>query len=204
MERFRKPKLQEPGTEAKWRKLFSRFLVNNLLLIFSVMIALSGLVLQVGYHMGGPDAHHRNDLQTATMSYEQVRQIDQNKTIWGYNYSGWSSIHKITIVVFSLFMLYHISVHWKWYAGVVRKRLFGRNKEAISLTVLFLLVALTGIIPWLIDLSGSSSLLRMAFIEIHDKITFLLIVLLFLHMIRRSRWFVNTYRKLMHIRKISA
>jgi len=93
-------------------------------------------------------------------------------------------------------MIYHTYVHWKWYKGVITKHLIHKNKQVIIFSILFLLVAITGLIPWFIDLSGSTSILRMLFIEIHDKITFVLIVYFVLHFIKRAKWFSNTYAKL--------
>jgi len=108
----------------------------------------------------------------------------------------WSTIHKFVIVFFFLLMIYHTYVHWKWYKGIITKHLIGKNRQVIILSVLFLLVAVTGLIPWFIDLSGSTSILRMLFIEIHDKITFILIVFFILHFVKRAKWYATAYKKL--------
>jgi hypothetical protein len=93
-------------------------------------------------------------------------------------------------------MVYHTYVHRKWYKGVITKHLIGKNKQVIILSVLFLLVAVTGLISWFIDLSGGNSIFRMLFIEIHDKLTLILIVFLVLHFIKRAKWFAAAYAKL--------
>jgi NAD-dependent dihydropyrimidine dehydrogenase PreA subunit len=185
-------------TEKMKRRTFNNFLINNLLLISGLLIIFSGLALQLGFHMGGHGEHQSGSrgMQFESMQYEQLRAIDTNKIVFGLNYADWSSIHKFVIVCFSLLMIYHTYVHWKWYKGVITKHLLGKNIQVITLSVLFLLVAVTGLIPWFIDLSGSSSVLRMLFIEVHDKITLILIVYFVLHFIKRAKWFSKTYAKL--------
>jgi|WetSurMetagenome_2_1015567.scaffolds.fasta_scaffold54052_2 NAD-dependent dihydropyrimidine dehydrogenase PreA subunit len=185
-------------TENVKMKTFNNFLINNLLLLSGLLIIFSGLALQLGFHMGGHGEHQSGTrgMQFESIQYEQFRGIDTNKIVCGLNYSGWATTHKFFIVIFSLLMIYHTYVHWKWYKGVITKHLIHKNKQVIILSVLFLLVAVTGIIPWFIDLSGSTSIFRMLFIEIHDKITFVLIVFFILHIIKRIKWYSNTYAKL--------
>lgn len=178
------------------KQTFNNFRVNILLLVSGLVMVFSGLSLQLGYHRGGPGGqqivvhkalHH-------SMRYEQARGIDTRKIVHGFTYSSWSAIHKFAMVLFSLFMIYHIYAHWKWYKGVVAKHLIGKNIQVIFLSALFLLVAVTGFVPWIIDLSGNSIILRIFFIEIHDKIALLLIVFLIIHIVRRLKWFFE-FRK---------
>jgi 2-oxoglutarate ferredoxin oxidoreductase subunit delta len=185
-------------TEKISKRTFYNFLIDNLLLISGLMIIFSGLALQLGFHMGGPDEHHiiTFEIQSQSMQYEQLREIDTNKIVWGFNYFAWTTIHKSVIVFFSLLMIYHTYVHWKWCNSVITKHLIGKNKQVIILSVLFLLVAVTGFVSWIIDLSGSTSIFRMLFIEIHDKLTFVLIVFFVLHFIKRAKWFSAAYAKL--------
>jgi hypothetical protein len=185
-------------TEKQRKRIFNNFLINNLLLVCAIVTIFSGLLLQIGFHMGEHDEHQTGDLavQSHTMQYEHLREIDTNKIVCGFSYPAWSAIHKFVIVSFLLLMVYHTYVHWKWYKIVFTKHLIGNNKQIIILTILFLLVAVTGFTPWLIDLSGSTSIIRMLFIEIHDKLTFILIVFLVLHFIKKVKWFITTYAKL--------
>ena len=185
-------------TEKLRNRTFNNFLINNLLLVLGLAMILSGLVMQLGFHMGGHDEHQigARDVQFQSMQYEQLRQIDTSKIVCGFNYPAWSAIHKFVVVFFSLLMINHTYLHWKWYKGVITKHLMCKNNQVVILTILFLLVAVTGIIPWLIDLSGGTSIFRMHFIEIHDKITLILIVFLVLHFIKRAKWFATAYAKL--------
>lgn len=182
----------------KKNRVFNNFLVNNLLLLFGIIMVYSGLVMQVGFHMGGPHGNENGNhtVQSQTMQYEQIREIDSGKIVSGFNYTSWSAIHKFVIVLFTLLMIYHTSIHWKWYKTVFTKHLTGKNKQVIILSVIFVLVAITGLVPWFIDLYGGAGTLRMLFIEIHDKIALILIVFLILHLIKRAKWYSSAYDKL--------
>jgi len=178
--------------------ILNSFIVNNLLLLISLAMIVSGLVMQLGFHVGEQGQHQGNEqvVQSRTLSYEQMRGIDPLGTVWGISYTNWSIIHKYAIVAFSILIIYHTYAHWSWYKRVISKQLFGKNRLVITLSLLFLLVAVTGFIPWIIDLLGSKSILRLILIELHDKLALVLVVCLILHLIKRNRWFVATYAKL--------
>jgi hypothetical protein len=179
-------------------KTLVSFLINNLLLLSGIVMIVSGLTLQLGYHMGSSEQHHGkgHEINTESMNYLQERGFDTQKKVWGFNYHSWTTIHKLVIVLFTALMIYHFYFHWKWYKGVIKKHLIGKNIQVMTLTILFILVALSGLIPWFIDLSGNKSVWRFILIEIHDKLTLVLIIYLILHLIKRSRWFKGTYSKL--------
>ncbi len=178
------------------KKYLLRFLVNNLLILTGIVMIISGFVIQLGFHMGGADRHLESDSHSQTTNIEQLREVSQDSTVWGIDYSTWSVIHKTAIVLLSLLMIYHFVIHWKWYKAVLAKHLVKKNIQVITLSFLFIMVALTGLIPWFIDLSGSKSTIRLVFIEVHDKITILLTIYLILHIVKRARWFTNTFEKL--------
>jgi hypothetical protein len=178
-------------------KFLYRFLVNNLLLLSGIATIVSGLLLQLGFHIGSMKRSHERGLHTRTADFEQVRDIDPNNMVWGIDYTRWSMIHKIIIVFFLLLMIYHAIIHWNWYKGVFIKHLIKVNNQVIILSMLFILVALTGLIPWCIDLSGNKNIgSRLFLIEIHDKLAILLTIYLILHVIGRLKWFSNTYHRL--------
>jgi len=181
--------------EQNKKHIFNNFIINNLLLVVGLVMMFTGLVLQIGFHMGGHQVD-TNGFQSQSIPYEQLRVIDTTKIVFGFNYHDWSTIHKVVIVLFSLLMIHHAYVHWKWYKGVITKHLIGKNRQVIFLSMLFLLVAVTGLVPWFIDLSGGPGTLRMHFIEIHDKITLILIVFLILHIIKRLKWFSSAFDKM--------
>lgn len=150
-------------------KILSRSIVNPGLFISAIVAAFTGMLIQIKFHIG-----HRGNIET-------------NDYVLGINYSGWSGVHKFSIVILSLLMIYHIYKHWKWYSIVFKKRIFARHKQVLTLSVLFALVALTGLIPWFINMQDGSILIRKAFIEVHDKLAIVLILYLFLHIIKRYK-----------------
>lgn len=170
------------------------FLINNLLLLSGVITIISGLVLQLGFHIHAARQHQDAGFRGA--GYGQIREFDQIQSVWGINYSGWSAIHKISVVCFVMLMIYHIYKHLKWYRGIISRNLWGKNVQLMILSGIFLFTSLTGIIPWMIDLLGNTNVYRFVFVEIHDKLALLLVVFLILHVIKRRNWFETAYSKI--------
>lgn len=158
----------------------NRFVINIGLLIFGITTAFSGILIQVNFHM----ANHGN--------------IALNDNVFGINYQSWSVIHKVSIVVLSLLMIYHVYQHWKWYEVVVAKKLITENQQVLILSLLFVLVAISGLTPWFIHLLKGDEMLRKAFIEIHDKLAIILSVYLIFHILKRLKWFVTTFEKIIY------
>ncbi len=159
-------------------KNINRFVINIGLTIFGIATIFSGMLIQVKYHMG----NHGD--------------IDLNDYVLRINYQSWSAIHKVLIVILSLLMIYHVYHHWKWYKVVISKKLITKNQQVLVLSLLFVLVAITGLTPWFIDLLKGDETLRKVFIEIHDKLTIILSVYLILHIIKRLKWFFTTFEKM--------
>lgn len=152
------------------------FIVNLGLLVSAPITAFSGLLIQIKYHMG----NHGD--------------IAINDRVCGLSYNGWSNVHKVAVVLFSILVIYHVLWHWKWYGMVIRKKLIAKNMQVLTLSVLFVLVALTGFIPWSIDILDGDEILRKIILEIHDKLTLILTVYLALHVIKRVKWFWINYK----------
>lgn len=159
-------------------KNINRFIINLGLVLFGITTIFSGMLIQVKYHMG----NHGN--------------IAINDFVTGINYAGWSVIHKISIVALSLLMICHVYLHWKWYKAVITKKLISKNQQVLILSFLFVLVAITGLIPWFISLLKGDEMQRKIFIEIHDKIALILAGYLILHIIKRLRWFFTNFEKM--------
>ena len=160
------------------RKTALNLIANIGLLFGGVVMVFSGLLLQIKYHIG------------------QHGKIDENITVFNIDYFGWSDIHKWSIVFVSALMIYHIVQHRKWYKGVIKKKLFRKNTLISILTVTFLIVAITGYIPWFINLGGGDEITRKLFIEIHDKLAILLSVVLIIHVIKRLKWYFTSFGKI--------
>lgn len=156
----------------------NRFLVNLGLFVFGIASAFSGMLIQVKYHMG-------NHGSIATNDY-----------VFGIQYHGWSVVHKISIVVLSLLMIYHIYEHFKWYKTVVSKRLFAKNQQVLIFSLLFVLVAITGLTPWFIDMMDGDEIIRKVLIEIHDKLAIIMTIYLVLHIFNRLKWYITTFEKI--------
>jgi hypothetical protein len=78
---------------------------------------------------------------------------------------------------------------------MIRKYLKRKNIQVIPLSVLFLPVAVTGLVPCFIDWSGSTNILKFIFMETHDKLARFLVVSLILHVCRSKKWFAHAYAK---------
>lgn len=148
-------------------------LVNTILLLSGIAMAFSGLLIQFNYHMG----HHGN--------------IHFTDLVMGLDYFQWSLVHKVSILIVTALVIYHITTHWRWYMGVLKKRLFSKHQQVLVFSILFIITAITGIVPWIVDETGGSFMLRKGFIEIHDKIALLLAIYLTLHLVKRFKWYVN-------------
>jgi len=160
------------------KKIYSSLIINLGLLSSGLFAIFSGLLIQVQYHIG----HHVSD--------------SANKYSLGLNYASWSGLHKFVITFLLVFVVLHIYLHWKWYKAVIAKRLVNKNRQVILLTIIFVLAALTGILPWIIHLAEGNKMLRKAFIEIHDKIAIILAVFFILHIMKRLKWFLITFKKI--------
>ena len=159
-------------------RLISSLATNLGLLLAGAAMVFTGFLIQFKFHMG----HHGR--------------IDAKAVVLGLDHSGWSSAHKISIIAVSVLVIVHIVLHWNWYGTVLRKKLFSKNRLAVTLTIVFVLVAITGYVPWLAGLAGASVALRRGFIEVHDKISFVLFGCLLLHVAKRSKWFFHSFKKL--------
>jgi hypothetical protein len=152
-------------------KIALNLTVNLGLLLGGFLMVFSGLLIQVEYHIG-------------SQGY-----IDTNKMVFGLDYSTWSDIHIFSAIFVSIFMVFHFLKHWKWYKAIINKKLFAKNKQELILTLVFIMVAITGLIPLIIKLSNGDEAIRKTFIEIHDKITLILFVYLVLHVGKRLKWY---------------
>jgi hypothetical protein len=101
-------------------------------------------------------------------------------------------------VVLSVLMIYHVYQHLIWYKVVITKKNITKNQQVLILSLLFVLVAITGLTPWFIDLLKGDEMLRKTFIEIHDKFAIILTVYLILHIIKRLKWFFTTLEKMIN------
>lgn len=155
------------------KKQLKAYIVNVGLLISAIISAFSGLLLQIQFHMGN-HGHASN-----------------RGHVLGMSYHDWLDIHKISIIILTICMVFHCMSHWKWYKIVIQKKLFSKNRQVLIVSLLFVLVAITGFIPWIIYLLEGNNIIRNSIIEIHDKLTILFIIYLLIHIIKRRNWYVK-------------
>lgn len=175
------------------KSLFLRFLVNNVLVVSGALTIISGLILQLGYHMGSARQMHGHGHGG---NYEQMRGFQNRPAIWTLSYSDWSVLHKYAIVLLSLAVIVHVYLHISWYKAVISGKVLRKNHQVLVLSGLFAFTALSGLIPWLVDLLADGKKARLGLIEIHDKLALVLIIYLVLHVARRLKWFRSAFLKL--------
>jgi uncharacterized protein DUF4405 len=162
----------------KMKRQSLRLIINVGLLFLSLILMLSGLTIQINYHWGNPGS------------------IEAKEMVLGLVYSQWSDVHIMSSIFFAIFMIFHITMHWNWYKRVIKKKLFARNYQAIILSIVTIFVVLTGYIPLIINLSFGDEVTRKTFIEIHDKLALVFIVYQILHIAKRLKWYLISFRNL--------
>ncbi len=98
------------------KRLYRR-LINVGLLPIGLIVSISGLFIQIHYHI-------------------------QNSSSIGYN--TWANIHKWASLLFTILIVFHIILHAKWYNNVIEKHLIKKNKITLYLTAITLVAALLG------------------------------------------------------------
>lgn len=150
----------------------------NLLNFFPfVILAVSGLIIQIEYHIHElPDAY----------------------VVSGLNRSGWLLIHKISSVISFAGIVLHCIMHRKYIVTVTKKILNRKNKPKILLSYYLLIIyipaSLICLFTWIF--LNHEDTLRHTLIEVHDKLTILLIIFTAVHLIQRAGWMVRTIKKL--------
>lgn len=140
-------------TKFSFTKGKSVFIVDLILLPIFILVAYTGLKLHIAGHNNNYD-------------YD----------IWEY----WTHLHIITSIV-SLFLgWFHIKAHWGWYRGLLRKGLKQRSKVAFSLSILFLVLTITGIIL-ILFVGGANSSIGLW----HYRFGLIMIIFLLIHFISR-------------------
>lgn len=160
------------------KRLTQNLIVNTGLLVCGVSTIFSGFLIQINYHIGGHGL------------------VGADNPSLGLSYGDWAGLHKTSIVLLTALMVYHIRMHWNWYKIVFNKKLFAKNRYLVVMSALFLLAAVTGFVPWMIDALNGDEMLRKLIIEIHDKLTVFLSGLLVWHVSKKVKWFFNTFQKL--------
>ncbi len=144
-------------------------LVTNVgLLLAGAASLFSGLLLQIGYHLHAAEGSRR---------------------VLSLGFDDWSSLHKLSITAVTLLVAIHLLRHRSWYASLLRRRCFRRRGGTAALTLLFVVTAITGGLPWGIHAAGDGETIRRALIEVHDKLALVLGAFLVVHVSKRIHRF---------------
>jgi hypothetical protein len=162
------------GISVSARKRLNLNLCN---LVFFPIVAFTGSVIQIEYHMHGlPETH----------------------SVMGFDKSGWVLLHKASAVVFFAGLVVHCLVNWRFVSTSTTRILGGKPKAFSSHSYWLFLVSfpacLTAMASWI--LFGGEDRARFALVETHDKLGWLLVIFGLIHIISRSGRMTSTHRKL--------
>jgi hypothetical protein len=162
------------------QSIIINFYLNLLNIIPLLIVVITGLILQIKYHM---------------------HIIPDDYLILGLNRSGWLLLHKIWAIISLTGIIVHCIVHWQFIAATT-KNIFNQKSKISLLSSYLLLVIytptfLTSMGSWIFLNDKDSA--RYTLVEIHDKLALLLIIIIVVHVISRFGWMVKTYKKLITI-----
>ncbi len=162
------------------KKKFFNYILDITILIAVVLLMINGILMQIVYHLNHNDPGY--------------------VFLW-FNKSGWLLSHQILSVFVFTGITIHVFLHFNWIKDVFKnKRLISKNFKNKSLALLFILFYFSGLltfVSWSFNnqFTGYNFELRHFILEIHDKITILLIILFVFHLIRKFKWLLKTSRQ---------
>lgn len=127
------------------------FVIDWILVFVFVLSAFSG----IGLHIAGHGNRHE---------------------LW----HNWPVFHVLSSLLFLITVIFHITTHWGWYKGAIKNGLGKKSKITVVLSVVFLLVSVTGII--LLGVNGENSDIGL----LHYKIGISTIILCIGHILKRT------------------
>lgn len=98
-----------------------------------------------------------------------------NHEVW----HNWAIFHVLISLLFFIAAIFHITTHWGWYKGIIKKGLGKKSKITVVLSVVFFLVSVTGIV--LLGVNGANSYIGL----LHYKIGIITIILCVGHVLKR-------------------
>jgi len=109
-----------------------------------------------------------------------------NHDAWSY----WAHFHVIISITSLLVGWLHIKAHWRWYKSLIKKGIDKKSKITLSLSVLFLLLTITGIIL-IFFVKGGNSIIG----SWHYRLGLIMIPLLIIHLVTRFHLIVKALKK---------
>lgn len=126
------------------------FVIDWILIVVFIVSAISGF----GLHVAGHGNSHE---------------------IW----HNWAVFHVVCSVLFLVAIIFHVTTHWGWYKGIIKKGIGRKSKITAVLSVIFLMLFVTGIV--LLGVTGANSTLGLW----HYKIGIITTVMAVGHIIKR-------------------
>lgn len=126
------------------------FVIDWILIVVFIVSAISGF----GLHVAGHGSSHE---------------------IW----HNWAVFHVLGSILFLIAAILHVATHLEWYKGIIKKGICRKSKVTAILSVIFLLLSVTGLA--LLGINGANSLLGLW----HYKIGVITIVVALGHVIKR-------------------
>lgn len=103
------------------------FIIDWILIVVFTLSVFSGIELHIGGH-------------------------GNNHELW----HNWAVFHVLTSFLFFISIVFHITTHWGWYKGFIRNGIGKKSKITIVLSVVFLLVSVTGIVLLSVNRANSA------------------------------------------------
>ena len=126
------------------------FVIDWILIVVFIVSAISG----IGLHIAGHGNSHE---------------------VW----HNWAVVHVVSSVLFLVAIIFHVTTHWGWYKGIIKNGIGRKSKVTAVLSIIFLLLSVTGIV--LLGVSGANSPLGLW----HYKIGIIMIIIAIGHIIKR-------------------
>ena len=153
-----------------------RFYLNLCNLVFFLIVAFTGSVIQIQYHMHGlPEAY----------------------SIMSFDKTGWALLHKASAVVFFASLVAHCLVNWGFVATSTRRIFNGKPNPFLSHSYLLFLTSVPACFTAITSciLFGGEERARFALVKTHDKLGWFLIIFGLIHLVSRSGRMISTFRK---------
>jgi len=146
----------------------SIFIVDIVLIPLFILLIYSGLKLHYADHQ---NEHH----------------------IWEY----WAEYHVIVSIILLVAIWLHVKAHWSWYKTLVKKGIQKKSKITIGLSILFIILIMTGILlVFFID--GGNSHVGL----FHYWVGLLMVILSIIHIISRFHLLVKGLGLKKHIKSL--
>ncbi len=167
----------------------TKYLVNVLLIVAFVISAASGLIKPGG---GNYKPSHNFSIEQITPEKEIstagfAPQINSGNPefLFEERENGGENIHIWFGLIMLGLMVFHTIHHWKWFKKMISVKFVLKNKLLSLTVVVFVLMAVSGLIMWLELVPREIFNFR----EIHEITGQMLLVLVLIHIIQRIKWY---------------